>query len=206
MQIDNWNDQRLQDDQEQLLIKNLSDEFQANHAQLKTDIELVTGVKNGLLELLNVISKRPENFSEDDMDELLFKSFSSPGWDPSSYVLSDLKNSGRISTIRNQKLKLLLFEWERLFGETIKSRESYQIYAREYYAYITKHGSVRNVDALFERRELAKSILDVSNLALLDDPKFENAVSNFFALTDSLLTRYELADTLIIDITIAAKE
>ena len=186
LQIDNWNDDRLQRIEEQVLIKNLREEFEANLNELIIDIERVSEVYNGLKELLDVMSSIPEGYTEDDIDELLYKSFVAPDWDPSSYVLSDLKNSGRLSTISNNELKQLLFDWERLYEGLLGTEESYAQYAGSYYEYITRHGSTRNVDSYFSRRNLSKSSLEVSNLELLDKPEFESTVSNFFALTDSL--------------------
>jgi len=150
--------------------------------------------------LMDVLAKRPDGFTDADMDDLLYKSFTSPTWEPSSYVLSDLKNSGRLSDLNDDNLKSRLFAWERLFDETTAVTNSYRLYAQEYYKYITAHGSTRNVDALFEGRYFGKSTLDVSNIVMLDEPAFENSVSNFLALAMSLQLRYQLANVQLTEI------
>jgi len=206
LQIDNWNDERIQRNEEKILISNLKDEFQENLLSLDDEIERLTYTRDGLIELLETLANRPENFTSNDMDTLLQKSFISPSWDPSSYVLTDLKNSGRLSTISNQRLKLQLFDWERHYESLITSTENYRIYSVDYYRYITKHGSIRNVDALFEQNEISKSSLNISNLPLLEQPEFENNTSNFHSLTTNVLKKYSEARNKMTEIIAAADE
>jgi hypothetical protein len=193
LQIDTWNDERIQNNESQALIYNLKVEFEDNLVSLEREIEQLRVVQNGLVELMEVISNRSEDLTETQVDELLAKSFTSPVWDFSSYVLADLKNSGRLSNISNEKLKLLLFDWERQIGDFNVTTNNYLIYSTDYYRFITKHGSIRNVDALDPNNSISKSKLNVSNLALLDMPEFENNASNFLALSTSLMQDYKAA-------------
>lgn len=190
LQIDNWNEQRIKNNQEQVNISNLNSEFQKNLIGLEKAIVEITGVRKALKSILLEISEPQIDFSDEQVNTLINNSFTSPSWNSSSFVLEDLKNTGNLSGISKNELKQLLFSWERLDDSLNIIAEDYTFFAREYFLYVTKHGSIRNVDALREKFQIEKSNLDISNIPLLKSPEFENTVGNFYALTSSMLTSY----------------
>ena len=79
----------------QILTENLHKEFNANYQELEFKI-----------------------------DSLIFETIEVPTWNPSSFVLNDIKNSGKLSTLKSKKLKQLLYNWERLYEDILEHHTS----------------------------------------------------------------------------------
>ena len=187
LSINNWNQERIVKKENQVILQNLNKEFSENLIQLDASISKFDNVINGLDKLLAVMRTQDSNLTDLEFDLLLHKTFVTPNWTPSSFVLVELKNSGALSKLNDNDLKTLLFKWERDFDKMKQSNEGYTQYGGEYIEFITKNGSVRNLDALTERtKNLQKSVIARNNPELLKIPEFENRADNFYFLAVSL--------------------
>ena len=75
----------------------------------------------------------------------------------------------------------------REFEQMKVTKDGYKQYGEEYIEFITKNGSVRNLDALSEiTKTLQKSTIARNSPELLKIPEFENRADNFFYLAVSL--------------------
>ncbi|MFC0603629.1 DUF6090 family protein [Winogradskyella pulchriflava] len=183
LQINNWNQKRIVKAQNQTIIQNLNTEFSENLIELNFSSERVNDVIEGLDTLLKVMRTQEHNITEQEFDQLLNKTFWFPSWKPSSFVLMELKTSGALSKLDNNELKSLLFKWEREFDKMENNKTNYLRYGAEYVEFITKNGSVRNIDALTEStKSLQKSTIAKNNPELLKHPEFENRADNFYFL------------------------
>ncbi len=121
-------------------------------------------------------------------------------------MLAELKNSGGLSKLHNNDLKTLLFKWEREFDKSKYSYEGYTKYGSEYIEFITKNGSVRNLDALTEStKNLQKSAIARNNPDLLKIPEFENRADNFYFLAVSLRAQFTSLREIMNDIIKSSK-
>ncbi len=201
LQINNWNQQRIEKEQIQVILNNLNKEFNENLIELNVSISKFNSVIEGLDTLLTVMRTQDSNFTEPEFDQLLHKTFITPNWARSSFVLVELKNSGALSKLNNINLKTLLFRWEREFSDLNRSEEAFQNYGGEYIEYITKNGSVRNLDALTENTQnLQKSTIARNNPELLKIPEFENRADNFYFLAVQVKARFQSLRKLMKDI------
>jgi len=192
LQINNWNQERIVTKENQVILQNLNKEFSENLIQLDSSIRNFDNVIDGLEKLLSVMRTQDSNLTDIEFDRLLHKTFVTPNWTPSSFVLVELKNSGALSQINNNKLKTLLFKWEREFDKMKRTNEGYTRYGSEYIEFITKNGSVRNLDALTEStKNLEKSTIARNNPELLKIPEFENRADNFYFLAVSLRAQFK---------------
>jgi hypothetical protein len=200
--INNWNQERIVTKENQVILQNLNKEFSENLIQLDSSISNFDNVIDGLDKLLTIMRTQDSNLTDIEFDRLLHKTFVTPNWTPSSFVLVELKNSGALSQLNNNKLKTLLFKWEREFDNMKRIDEGYTLYGSEYIEFITKNGSVRNLDALTEStKNLKKSTIARNNPELLKIPEFENRADNFYFLAVSLraqfITLREIMKTII---------
>lgn len=192
LSINNWNQERIVTKENQVILQNLNKEFSENLIQLDSSISNFDNVIDGLDKLLTVMRTQDSNFSDIEFDRLLHKTFVTPNWTPSSFVMVELKNSGALSQLNNNKLKTLLFKWEREFDKMKRTNEGFTQYGSEYIEFITKNGSVRNLDALTERtKNLQKSTIARNNPELLKIPEFENRADNFYFLAVSLRAQFK---------------
>lgn len=198
LQVNNWNEERRIYSEEQAILSNLNKEFKENKMDLNVSIEEVAQTASGLREILDVTLQQEITMNFAEADSLIQKSFGHPSWTPSSFVLIDLKNSGRLSKLNNSVLVNMLFEWDRKYVALEETYESYKMYARQYYDYVTYNGSIRNLDALDARmQDLKKSTIAPENIILFKDAVYENHVDNFYFLAILLLDNYREAEALM---------
>ena len=192
LQINNWNQERIIEKENQVILQNLNKEFSENLIELNLSINNSNNVIDGLEKLLKVMRTQDIKMTETEFDLLLHKTFVTPNWAPSSFVLVELKNSGALSKFNNNSLKTLLFKWEREFDKMKEVNKGYSDFGSEYIEYLTKNGSVRNLDALSERtKDLQKSIIGHNNPDLLKNPEFENRADNFYFLAVGLRASFQ---------------
>ena len=201
LQINNWNEKRITKEENSVILKNLNKEFSENLIQLDSSINSFNDVIEGLNRLLKLTRSQEGNLTNSEFDTILHKTFFTPSWSPSSFVLVELKNSGALSKLNNNKLKSLLFKWEREFDKMEQMNIGYQKYGSQYVEFITKNGSVRNLDALTERtKNLQKSTIAQNSTALLKVPEFENRADNFYFLAVSIRGQFKSLKEIMKDI------
>ena len=57
-------------------------------------------------------------------------------WDPSLYTLSDIKNSGKLSRLSNEDLKMLLIEWDSFYTNLLDWGDFYVSRGDKYFDYL----------------------------------------------------------------------
>ena len=201
LQINNWNQVRVVNEENAVILQNLNKEFSENLIELDSSINNLNKLIKGLDELLTVMRTQDADMTELEFDELLKKTFWTPSWTPSSFVLVELKNSGALSKLNNSNLKSLLFKWEREFAKTEVTKNGYGQYGSEYIEFLTNNGSVRNLDALAERtKNLQKSTIARNSIELLKNPEFENRADNFYFLAVSQRNSFQSIREIMKDI------
>ncbi len=191
LQVNNWNEERKNNVSQSIIIKNLHNEFSENLIILNTSISRIDKVIKGFETLLQIMNQNEDSINNSEFENILESTFTTPSWTPSSFVLEELKNSGGLSRLKDEKLKKLLFEWERNYASILKTEKGYDDYAFEYIEYLTNHGSVRNLDAINGSIPgLKKSTITTNDVDLLRDPLFENRADNFYFLSNQLISKY----------------
>ena len=191
LQINNWNEHSNKKAHSKVILNNLVSEFTSNSEALDSSILRMDNVISALDSLLYFMSHPEISLTQNNFEIVLEKTFVTPSWTPSSYVLQEMKSSGDLSNIENNDLKQTLFKWEREFSAMQSTEEGYDTYAEDYIEFITKYGSVRNLDAISGNIDnLTKSVIGRNELTLLQSLEFENRADNFYFLANRLRTDY----------------
>jgi len=192
LQVNNWNEEGHLAAERATILENLNIEFSENLIELKISMNRLDTLKTGLAELLAVMHDQPDTLSTDEFEILLEKTFFTPTYSQSSFVLEELKNSGGLTRINDERLESLLFDWERHNAQLKISEEGFSRYGSQYIEFLTLYGSVRNLDVITGRfPSLRKSTITENTLDLLQNPVFENRAENFYFLADIVLKGYE---------------
>ena len=178
--------------------KNLSQEFKANRSELQNVLGLIDYTKNGGLDMLSIMGKENVDFSEEELNKMIEKTLFFPTWKPSNFTLNELKNTGKLALIKNDTLKDLLFKWEKHIGIIEEWNRRVEKSSQDIINYIKTHGSIRNVN--HKRIATEASLLDVSNISLLEDVKFENQLDEKVLYTQFMKQYFEEADGIISEI------
>lgn len=117
--LNSWNDERKDRIQEQIILRQLKEEFRANLEQLENKIEMRKNMFLRASEVLDYI-----DFQKDvNKDTLLYKIASitqTPSYDP---IENDILRSEKIHLITNDRLRQLLATWPSEV-EDLKSQEA----------------------------------------------------------------------------------
>jgi hypothetical protein len=191
LQINNWNEGRKKLEQEKEIIRNLSIEFQQNLEELNKDIWRGEATLNALRVLMNVMTDPKKIESEGQIDTLIANTLFTPTWNPSFYVIEDLKSAGGLSRLSNDSLKEALFEWERFYSNLMELQDVYRRSSDYYVLHLRNEGGLRNIDSANPAFDIERSVLPVNNIKLLKDYRFENNLDDYYVTATGLFDAYK---------------
>ena len=195
LQINNWNEKRKENIQEQVILKQLRENFLANASQLQQRIAIRNNVISNATELLKYFG-RGDDIEEDSVLVKFARTVNVTSFDP---VENDLVSSGNLKIIKSQKLKQLLTNWS---TNVIQLQEIEQVFFRFYENHIitfikesgigrdgaflywqdNKHIiSLLSTDNLYNPI-VGRSIIGNSIKDQLNNPEFEGIVSQTITL------------------------
>lgn len=110
LQINNWNNQRIQKKEEINILKDLSSEFKTNLQKLDTVILEHEKSYEAAQELVLLFNNRKafERMPDTAFSNLIFRFDQNFTYDPQNGILKSIISSGQINTLQNKKLKYLL--------------------------------------------------------------------------------------------------
>tara|TARA_B100000780_G_scaffold226173_1_gene165350 strand:+ start:206 stop:916 length:711 start_codon:yes stop_codon:yes gene_type:complete len=199
LQINQWNENRKENNALKTLTENLNNEFQKNLKELEIDLSRVKNAITSSNTLLSYTGLKNVAVDNIIIDSLIYHSISNPTWNPSSYVLNDIKNSGKLSTLKNENLKLLLYDWDRLYEDILEWHASSTTNTNRLIYFVGEKGSLVNVDYFNEKNEKGTKF-DIENINLLKEIRFENELENSLYSLIELEKRYNKASVLLNEI------
>ena len=199
LQVNNWNEERLENQKEEKIISRLHTEFTNNHEELLITLARIDSSRTALEVLLDLEKNGFESDkSVDEWNHILFNSLQTPTWNPSSYVLSDLKNGGRISSLNDEELVKLLFSWERLYDNAVENTSNFKRILEIYLDYMIDSGLIRSVNKDFG---ITSNPLDTDVVPLMkEDPFLFNLIHEKLLLTTVVTDEYEGAKAVLEEI------
>tara|TARA_R110002050_G_scaffold275476_1_gene420257 strand:- start:2364 stop:3188 length:825 start_codon:yes stop_codon:yes gene_type:complete len=156
--INNQNAQRKEIEQEQIILKQLKEDYKANLAQLDNKIEMRHEIIAQSLEILEM-SSNSSTISADSLTIRFATLFMDPTFDP---IDIDVVSSGNIKFIRNDSLKRFLSHWTSDIKAYVESEQiQHDHYISEIIPFMKQVGIMRNVNHVFwNAQKLRKGFLD----------------------------------------------
>ena len=205
LQINNWNQQRLENKNEQQALINLKVDFEFNYSKLNTIITKTKEKKELQFRVLNHTGNKPRPKTEAEFNILINALSSLTKFLPRNGSLDELLNSGKLGIIKNQNLRNRLSSWNPVF-EFIKVRElSVYNEINKINEVFIKKGSWLNADAVGtsetqKNNQFPKSGFEIDNRDLLNDIEFENRTENIIYQNDMLINSQKVGLALIEEI------
>jgi hypothetical protein len=196
LQINQWNENRKENNALKTLTENLNNEFQKNLKELEIDLSRVKNAITASNTLLSYTGLKNVEVDNIIIDSLIYHSISNPTWNPSSYVLNDIKNSGKLSTLKNENLKLLLYDWDRLYEDILEWHAGSTTNTNRLVYFVGEKGSLVNIDYYKKKNEKGTKF-DIENIDLLQEIRFENELENSLYSLIELDKRYNKASVLL---------
>ncbi|MBO0341343.1 MAG: DUF6090 family protein [Allomuricauda sp.] len=173
LRINNWNENQKLLQEEKATLASLKLEFQKNLTQLEVDIQAVEAFISAGNKILEHTGPDYEFGTLQHVDSLISVTPRMAVWDPSLYTLNNIKSSGKLSSLSNEELKILLIEWESFYSNLLDWGSFYVERGNTYFDYLMEHSNNRNL-SMIGPIQFSKSKFDLSNEALLRQPEFEN--------------------------------
>ena len=111
LQINNWNQQRIEDKKEIELLIDLKDEFAFNLGALEESISINDKVNQSCKQLTQIIRADSLAQKSDLVDELLIAIGNFYSFDARIGVSSEIVNSDKLSILKNEDLRRQLSNW-----------------------------------------------------------------------------------------------
>ena len=178
LQINNWNEQRKVLFAEKETIKSLKLEFEKNLVDLDSNIGAIEAFINAGNILLEHTNPNYQYGTLNKVDSLISMTIRMAVWDPSLYTLSNIKNSGKLSSLTNNNLKELLIEWESFYTNLLSWYDFYVSGGKKYFEFLEENAIVRNINTNGMGFQFGKSKFEGSNEQLLRKTSFENILTN----------------------------
>ena len=185
LQVNNWNEQRKDRIKEQVVLKQLQEDYQGNLIQLEEKMATRDNIVLSAIKLLKAFDQ-PLEVIRDSLVKDIANTFHDPTYDP---IQNYLTSSGNLILISNHKLKRLLSNWS---SDVVGVQEIEVTWSK------TVNGEFRLILAeLGLGRDVSHSFMnDSKHLWLLDNNedsyKIEIGTSKLAAPLDEILTNRKL--------------
>jgi hypothetical protein len=220
LQINNWNENRKERQQEQILLGQLNAEFQSNLEQLDQKIKLRKDMLQASKKLLYYIDY-PEKVNQDSLVKYLSITQINPTFDP---IVNDLASSGRMQLLQNQKLKEKLSRWT---SEIIQVTEEEIIWSNlnseRYQPHLFELVPMRTISNSFWENQtlstfhldegqkitfnIGNSKVELDTNRLLNDIKFEGFIAQCASFSELINSQsYTLRNRIVEILTIIQEE
>ena len=179
LQVNNWNQDRLDRITEKEVLANLHKEFQLNRNEISLTRNAIENCSNATLTLMNYFGQERKAIEQYNIDSLLFYTLETRPFAPSQYVLSDLVQSGKLQHLTNDKLKELLFQWTNLLQIAQNGYFEIEEHVRNHLlTYLYDHYSLRNIDMYDSLNWKNPTTLVLDEMLIFHDMKFENLLDD----------------------------
>lgn len=179
LQINNWNERRLNSNKETAILANIHKEFKQNKKQLDSILKQHRLMHINCAKIISrfPITSKPESADLDSLGIQLFRSFGSYTFNPSQTSINALASTSSFHIIKNETLRDFLISW----NDLIKDYQEEELRSREYVInrydpYMSKH-----FDFDFKLKD------ERINFDVLQSLEFEYLVKNNYDFVNQIL-------------------
>ncbi|WP_189663247.1 MULTISPECIES: DUF6090 family protein [unclassified Polaribacter] len=205
LQINNWNNERLNKLDADVAKENLHNEFIKNQNILKTSKEHNQYALEACLSLINLIGATKKELAQQNLDSLFNSSLKAEFYFPTRSSLDNILQTGSMKLIESEELKNTLQTWIASL-EQMKSYKEVQTnwQNNQYTPFLLNTVSFRQMDIYNQTAWSGKSKISTDYYSIFQSIQLENLLDNnlfLIELTISQLTGLETLQHTIIDLT-----
>ena len=206
LQINTWNQNRLDRNEENDIIVKLHKDFKENK---KIITDFIVENKNEMkaqMELMNLIGASKEELMKHNIDSLFYVSFGANELSFAENTLENIMNSGQLNLLTNEDINVLLNEWNVLSEiRRIRMDKLDDWVNNKFIPYLLPKISFREMDAFANLEWSSKSNVKPDYYPLFQEVQFENFLDNNLWFHQQIMERCDETDTLIDEIINATK-
>jgi len=206
LQINTWNQDRLNQIEQNEMLSKLHLEFKANKKVLHTFIVAEEKAISAKMELINLIGVSKEELTNHNLDSLLFESFPSNEIAFANNAVDNIVQNGRLSLLQDENITTLLYEWNSLSEiRRIRFGKLDAWNNEQFIPFLLPYISLKEMDSNANYRWAGKSKVKPDYYPLFQRIEFENLLDNSLWLHQQIIERLEETDVLIDQIIDATK-
>ena len=198
VQINTWNDARLNHRKERVILKDLYQEFQINKTKLDETIRHHQSLAEATSKIMSLMGDSEAVLSQHNLDSLIYLSLDYTDFNASQSVIMELISSGKLNLISSDELRALIFEW---VSEMDEKKEGYetmdQISQMQTLPYLTQNATMKDIDFYGLGKTNGRSKFASKNHLLFQDLVFENQMDNQFWGIKNYIDKLHRLETII---------
>ena len=184
LQINNWNQRRIDNKNEVIYLKGLKEEFELSKLKLIELRSVNESNYNGSVKILEAIHNKNQGPTEVEFSKMLFETFSDDiAFNPNNSLLTEMINSGHLKQLKNAQLRKLLTNWISTLDDVAKQEvelSNQRVKVLDMFrSNTTSLSLVFQLAGMYEQLGITHNRDDKSNLNLLNTKAFENNVLMF---------------------------
>jgi hypothetical protein len=180
LQVNNWNENRINSNKEATILANIHEEFKANKIQLERVVKKHQDAQTNTAKIINLfpLTSIPEPAILDSLSYYMWNSFGGYTFNPSQTSINALINTSSFDIISNDELSNLLISW----NDLVKDYQEEEKYAKDF--------AVNDYEAFFSKHftwNLKFNEDSRNDLNALLSSEFDYLVHNNYDLLDQIL-------------------
>ncbi|QBA64959.1 hypothetical protein [Muriicola soli] len=201
LQINNWNQDRLDLKEKQNLLQKVQLEFEANKillADYKTACQQTMINLNTLLEL---VGSNRETLEAQNLDSIFYNSFLGEELGLSENSINSIIQSGQLRLFRNEPITTLFQQWNAISSVRVRREEKLDYWTNNHFIpFLLPFISFKEMDSNAGYFWSGNSNLKPDYYPLFHKIEFENMLDNTLWMNQQVLIRLEESEVLIEEI------
>tara|TARA_R110001599_G_scaffold101767_2_gene260094 strand:+ start:3134 stop:3904 length:771 start_codon:yes stop_codon:yes gene_type:complete len=197
LQINNWNENRIQDEKTKGLLVRLLKETEANQNTLISNLKLYKKIKETNTTFLNLFGTNVKEVNNTKLDSLFLNSAFDFTLGITSNSLKEAMDNGQVSTIKSEELRSRLYQFVFL-EEYVRERINLYNYDSNNFLmpFLYKNMNLRSINSGNFSKQYEKllpsKMKNTDYNSLLNNREFENLVNSKFAYTNELMINIKM--------------
>ncbi|MCB0461577.1 MAG: hypothetical protein R2816_05445 [Flavobacteriaceae bacterium] len=206
LQVNNWNQDRLNTIEKKELLSKLHFEFKSNKKAIETFRIAEDKAMSSSIELINLVGATKQELSKHNLDSLFFESFPANELAFANNAVNDIVQNGHLNLFKDEEITTLLYQWNSL-SEIRKTRfEKLDLWNNEQFIpFLLPFISMREMDKYSNYKWTGKSKVKPDYYPLFQKVEFENLLDNSLWLHQQIVERLNETEKLIDEIINATK-
>lgn len=198
LQINTWNQERLDEKEKTELLEKLHAEFKENKKALSDYLVVEDKVIGAGIALINLIGTTKDELNTHNLDSLLSESFPANELAFSDNAINNITQNGRLNLFKNEAIETLLYQWNSL-GKIRNTRLAKldQWNNEIFIPYLLPYVSLKQIDSNSNFVWTGKSKVKPDYCPLFQKVEFENLLDNMLWMNHQIKQRLVETDLLI---------
>jgi len=198
LQINSWNQKRLDRIEEKTILSNLHDEFKENKALSTENITTIKGAIKANMVIMTLMGSDNDELQKHNLDSIFYNSLPAAQFTSSSQSILNITQGGRMNIIRDKEIINLLYKWQaQLEAVNIRERALDDWSYDKILPILSKYISLKEMDINGQYEWTGKSKLKKPYDPLFQSLEYENLLDNFLFLHQMNFEEIEKTDVII---------